>query len=88
MAKREGDIIESVALAHYMPCHIYKCLCNAALASLMEDPISYNRPTKLFLAFDIGTAHTSILYCILQPHRVPEILAIARQVLHHFLLIV
>lgn len=54
----------------------------------MEDPISYNGPTKLFLAFDIGTAHTSILYCILQPHRVPEILAIARQVLHHFLLIV
>lgn len=38
-------------------------------------------PTKLVLAFDIGTTYSSASYCILEPHRVPEVLNVARQVL-------
>ncbi|KAN0086241.1 hypothetical protein V8E55_007375 [Tylopilus felleus] len=38
----------------------------------------YSGPTKLVLAFDIGTTYSGASYCILVPRRVPEVLAVAR----------
>lgn len=42
----------------------------------------YNGPTKLVVAFDIGTTYSSISYSILEQGRVPEIFAVTKQVLH------
>ena len=41
-------------------------------------------PTKLVLAFDIGTTYSGISYCILERGQVPEVLGVTRQVLHFF----
>ena len=47
----------------------------------------YAGPTKLVVAFDIGTTYSGVSYCILKPGQVPEILGITKQVLHFFVLI-
>ena len=41
----------------------------------------YAGPTKLVVAFDIGTTYSGVSYCILEPGQVPEILGITRQAL-------
>ena len=38
-------------------------------------------PTKLVVAFDIGTTFSGISYCIHERGRIPEILGVTRQVL-------
>ena len=52
----------------------------------MSGPTLYTGAPKLVLAFDIGTTYSSVSYCILQPHQIPEVLPVARQVIYHFLL--
>lgn len=41
----------------------------------------YDGPTKLVLAFDIGTALSGISYCILERGQVPEINGVTRRVI-------
>ena len=57
----------------------------ASSVMVMWDLKPYAGPTKLLLAFDIGTTYSSVSYCILVPHQIPEVLAVTRQVLHRFL---
>jgi len=47
----------------------------------------YDGPTKLVVAFDIGTTFSGISYCILEKGQVPEVLGVTRQALNSFLLI-
>ena len=44
----------------------------------------YAGPTKLVVAFDIGTTHSTISYCILERGEVPEILEVTRQAFRFF----
>jgi molecular chaperone DnaK (HSP70) len=44
----------------------------------------YTGPTKLVVAFDIGTTYSGISYCILERGQVLEILGVTRQVFHFF----
>ena len=41
----------------------------------------YTGPTKLVVAFDVGTTFSGISYCILEQGQVPEIHGVTRQVL-------
>jgi len=47
----------------------------------------YDGPTKLVVAFDIGTTFSGISYCILGQGQVPEVLGVTRQALHFFLFV-
>ena len=50
----------------------------------MLDLQPHTGPTKLVVAFDIGTTYSGISYCILERGRVPEILGVTKQVLCSF----
>ncbi|KAN0086237.1 hypothetical protein V8E55_007371 [Tylopilus felleus] len=53
--------------------------------TIMPSRRSYSGPPKLVLAFDIGTTYSGASYCILVPHRVPEVFSVSRQVFPYFL---
>lgn len=44
----------------------------------------YNGPTRLVVAFDIGTTFSGISYCILERGQVPEIYGVMRRVVYLF----
>ena len=52
----------------------------------MTDLKPYAGRTKLVVAFDIGTTHSGVSYCILEQGRVPEILGVTTQVLPNIFL--
>ena len=43
---------------------------------------SHSNPTKLVLAFDIGTTYSAVAYCIHKPDQDPKILWVKRQAFH------
>ena len=47
----------------------------------MHNRKPYDGPTKLVIAFDIGTTYSGASYCILERGQVPEILGVNRQAL-------
>lgn len=48
----------------------------------------YSGPTKLVVAFDIGTTYSGISYCILERGQVPEVLGVTRPVPNHVVSVV